>query len=695
MAEKIFQPILSGTGTPTYINPGVQDRSSLAGLADVFKAGADMYSKYQENKLIPQVEGEIKKYEEAYQGQKEGAMAGAVATQEAGLLDKFWEDARTNGQDEKDNARIDPVEASYQAHMEKFANAKKQGKISEQELLARINQVTREAVTKNPWLEQQLYARANAFMRNSGISDLLTYREKTEAAKAKSMAEEYDFYKKQMFERDLGYEPGMTIEDMIPILNKDMKFEKTIDATEKIRKGQVAVASSKWEEVLSSGQAYESHMADMTGFAEKTLKTLSGITDPKDYAAAITAAKIEAAQRPREWARSLGSMGTTEGGKGFIKSVEEDYKNMLEVISKGANGEESATLLKNHLEMKKAEQELKLRKDFDVPRLQLAAQVAVGLGVGQKQAIAEAGGDVVTKMMSTILHMVDPQNTSEKVLTNDVISGESVAALGTVMERQQSMYPESDAQALTSGITEINRVLSNPNISDTQRAMQANAFLAQAAKGIPLMGQTRMPPQFSTEVKKTVDIVMKPMVNDLSRMLHEANVKVPDANLHIDALPNGTFIISGDNPDLVRRYNEKFSTPLNNALDAFAVSSGIPKESAAKQFYGEYFGAILEPLNQGVGTNPSTTPAKPAVANPSASEAPSKPQEATFEALPIERLMSKPSSGGDDTPAGMIKAEFGAKWEAVKADKNLTKQQKADKASELWAQMKAAVQGLQ
>jgi hypothetical protein len=294
--------------------------------------------------------------------------------------------------------------------------------------------------------------------------------------------------------------------------------------------------------------------------------------------------------------------------------------------------------------------------------------------------------------------LYDPKNTSDKVVKQDILSGDSNVALATIMQTQEHMYPEQARAMLNKGISTMNSYMADPDLDPVARTKQANTLLANIAKGIPLMNQIKMGPQFSTEVKKTVDFVVPPIVENMTRMLNEANTKVPGSNLHVDTLPNGNFVIKGDNPDLVNKFNSKFSANLNNALDAFAVSSSTPKEKAAKAFYGEYFQHVLEPLNPQGGTNPSTTPAVPYVANPSASEGPSVMQAtpAPAPATPyIEKALDKMEKAYKDKPESEIyklKQEYSNMWLKAKADKNLSEQQKKDKASELWAELKRKIQ---
>jgi hypothetical protein len=184
----------------------------------------------------------------------------------------------------------------------------------------------------------------------------------------------------------------------------------------------------------------------------------------------------------------------------------------------------------------------------------------------------------------------------------------------------------------------------------------------------------------------------------------------PGDKIILDVLPNGSFKIETNNPEANRKFNEKFSNQINNALDSYAVANGLSREKAAGEFYNKYFGDLLQgdpdldTLQGATSSSPAlseptlpTPSVEPPVANPSALQRVIPDGEALPPTILDRNLDSveKKFPQWENPTIDNIKEEAATAWEKVNRDfrsGKITSEQRLEEASRINNQMKQRIQ---
>lgn len=170
-----FQPILNQSSTKPFISPGVQDNSMAQLIGDLGKMGVEAYTGYQGAQLEGAIEQETLDFFSQNQAYDEGVQAGVDAEGVSKGIDSFWKGAETNIADVND---LNVLERGFREKMDKYASAMKQGKMSADQLYARIISTTREHVSRNPWLQKELLKTADNYLELTGLGGYIKEAQK-------------------------------------------------------------------------------------------------------------------------------------------------------------------------------------------------------------------------------------------------------------------------------------------------------------------------------------------------------------------------------------------------------------------------------------------------------------------------------------------------------------------------------------
>lgn len=173
----IFQPQLQDRSAPTYIKPGVVDKSTAGLISDLGGMALDAYKGYQiadierqqEETMNAYLTGNVEHFDPAAQQaiDEAGKDVGIAAIAE----EEAWNLAAKTPEGAFD--AITSAEQNLAKSQKKLSAALEQGVITGDEFNARIMSNLREAINRNPGFEQELVNQTRRVMEYSGMSDFM------------------------------------------------------------------------------------------------------------------------------------------------------------------------------------------------------------------------------------------------------------------------------------------------------------------------------------------------------------------------------------------------------------------------------------------------------------------------------------------------------------------------------------------
>lgn len=613
-----YTPDLGSPNTPTYIRPGVQEPNTAGIFANIagnmLEGGIKMYENYETSKLIGEIDKTVMEYEAPREAERQ-------ATQDIGAtemaVDQTWEGLGEIPKDTtgmaglgQEGERLTALEKNLENNVKKLVAARDQGRMSEADVMARVTKLTREAVTRNPWMEDQYYNSAQKYLKQSGIADVLDAR--IDAAKAGANAAEkyYNSVREEMGRRNLPYYAGMPIEDMQQAVNQERIRDRKLKMTEDILKGEKTVTELEGRRQLEGGGAYTGHNLTYESIQSQALQRYKAAKTPEETAAINAWLRQEGAFRVRQWRQVLGNNAVTDMGRKFLEDVDSDYKGLVESLSTAASGKEASAILETRLAGVKAIQELGLREKYNVPELNMSLDIIKAIYPDGPKMMALQGdrNHPLNKLLEGAVKVVSPDNAGTKGLQQSATNGTFTTIFDGLAKSQGEQSTLDTKATLGMAMATFNRTIStmgNPQEAYTF-AHSVLASAAQNADNIRAMGQT---PEYARQTGQMVATVMRKEIPDLVNI---SNQMIRDNNVPVmfDVLPTGSFVVKTGNLALDNKFAEKFGKNINNALDAYASSMGMSRKEASKDFYTSFFGDILV-NDPDLAATPSTTTVPP------------------------------------------------------------------------------------
>lgn len=606
-----FTPDLGRADTPTYVRPGIQPVNKagiIAGsVASLVPGAMEMYEGYKtKQEVIDPMDEAIMTYEEA-QGTAE-----AIGYQ-AEQIDKTWEqlgqvpektsDIPTLG---KEAEKIDLLEKSIADNTKKYIKAKEQGLLTESELLARITKITREAVSRNPWMEDRYYNAAQKYLKQSGIGDVLDMRMKAAKDKADSAQKYMESLRQEMKEKNIKYDPSMSVEYMQAAVNKKRHEAAQLQNLRDIQEGKIIIDKLQIREKLTSGGAYVGHQLDIEQLQNDARGMYLNAGNDANAIANVGHNLVTMHQtKMNQWRRVLGTEASTEDGKAFLEAVDNDYKNMLDSLKGVATGKEAATIIENHLNALKNSQEMNLHLMFDVPAMNMATKIYQTLYPDGMKAISlkEVAGHPVNRLLSNAKAMLEaaatvssPEDAGRQLLQRGAKNGAFVTLFDSVAKTTDGKYGLDTKQALGRAMFTFNQSIRS-GLSEEESYPFAYDIMAKAAANADTIRQRGVSPEYTRQTNQMISFAMGKIAPDLA---HITNRIMQETNVMVDfkVLPNGTFVIQTGDMELDNKFAEKFGKNINNAIDTYASAMGQTREKAAEEFYGKFLGGFLydEPI---------------------------------------------------------------------------------------------------
>lgn len=593
MAQPIFQPVVSDANAPTYIRTGIVDGSAgvmANAVGSLIPGAVKGYENYQLSKLRKEQDKNIAALESSWQADKDQQEAQDNIMGQVSQIENVW-NSFDSGVDQIDAVNL--MEKKIKSEGERLAAAKAQGRITDSQFLAMNTKLVREAVNRNPWMEAEIYGAAQRHLSAMGITDALTERAKIEKALSDNQEQTMKFYRQAYKDANMLHKfnpnagEGTWQQDLSAYGERKAKIDGLKDFLESDR----TMNELQLEQALTGGRAWEFHNLETEDFEETLIKNLEQQTTPQDYDNAIASARLQKGTRMRQYREKLGTGALTERGKAFLADAEKDYDNIINTLVEAGNGKNGAERLGNRLELRKAEQALELRNVVNPEGLDLLSKVMSSLGSSLGSMLRESGDGTIKSLLKKGLSLMDPSNMGSKQQGAAVSSGTPQLIVGSILDHKDGWASRDNQTVVTTILSSTNEAITkgvvNPNegLKAVNGVLKSVAQNAQKFKGVPVN------PEFARQVGAAVNTSMKGTVNNMLSAIKDVmdnpankGAKQPE----LDVLADGSFTIKTEDPLADDKFNQIFSSVINNALDSYAASVGKSKDKAAPEFYNKY-----------------------------------------------------------------------------------------------------------
>lgn len=577
---------MSEARTPHFIAPGVVDQSAgimantvaglIPGAVKAYEGVQLMDQRLKQNEAIEQ-------YENFVQEPDRVQAVGERRAEIGGIWDQF-----DSGVDQMDAVNV--LEKDYNKNVTLLKKAQEQGKLSDSAFLAKMTSITREAVSKNPWMEAEIYSAAQTHLKAMGITDLLDSRAKAADASAKRDEATMKFYREQFAQANMidQWDQNAGEAKWQAQLQEYTIKKRTIEAGDMVLKqGKIEDATLMRRVLSGDGQKY--HELSLVDFQENLATSLDSADG--DYDSVLAGAKLEGERRIRAFRTSLGTAASTPEGKELLANVEKDYSNVVTTMTEAGNKVNSSTRLKNQLEAVRTYQEMDARKQFNPMLVDLGTKIVGAFGESSKIKLRELGLSSQKNAARLVVELFDPKNAGEKTTTENITTGASGAVFRGILEHKEGFASRDGQLALTQIAGTTNQAIAAGTLTPDQSMLALNGMLKTVAQNASKMQGQRVNPEFTREIVTGVDTVMKKTVPDLLSGIAQVMAIPQNQGLNppeLDVLPDGSFIIKTDDPTATDKFNKAFSNQINNALDSYAAANGMSREKAAASFYTQY-----------------------------------------------------------------------------------------------------------
>lgn len=614
MAQPKFQPIMSQASTPTYIRPGVVDNSSAISLSTIpgaIKAADSIFEEYSIRKAI---EKDINPLTQTYE---EGFQANLDTNANIALRETFWEEAQVNGQDSGLISRMDANEADLAANLQKIEKAKEQGVFTASEYMARVTKATREAINRNPWLQDKLQARVQEHLKNTGFIDAIKERESIATKQQDAYIKERDYYRQQHDSKGLPFDERLGPDGWRASLNAKHRQDQ-MEAF--IKKEREEGTIRKKEEILSSlssgtlGELRKTDIGRFTRVADQLLSQTKPGTPERIQA--LEAIKREANYTVERWSgQHLVSALDMPEVKDFRDSLNKSFKDLVDIYESSATQADYQKAVNNYVSI------LDLRQKSE----------AIGMGNKYALDLAVDWGNIFFKDYDIFSNMSD-KSQKDRVMTalvslaQGAVNNTAVtqfltdknanASSAFITFKEDLLDPNTNPFRKQEKIDNTLKFVSNvaQAIETTQfndprdKAKSTLQFLQAVASSNDMGAILGQYPEYGRAIGKLTDSHMKNVIDTFAATLFYETAADPSLKFEFDVLPNGALKVVASNPEIEKLINEKLGVQVNIALDAYANSLGKTRDQVKETFYRTYFEELLvnDPDIRGKGSDTIT-----------------------------------------------------------------------------------------
>lgn len=593
-----FQPILQQQGgASTYIRPGVEDRSKATSIqattgliGAVAQEGLAIHQGYQEASLEKDIESEISSYfaknKQYEQGLEAGKEAGAYQIERESLFDIA----------DKEGVPVDEitsVEKKLNDRLSTYKTAMEQGKMSIDELEARILSVTREAINRNPGLTDVLLKRADRVLELSGASSYIKAAKQAEVDAAKQQAEMLKNIRELADQHNIPYNPFNPDYNAITQQVNEIKVQK--QAADAIKRTAEGTAALRKEEGISFVQQFggKAILGDLDEFRAQATALWQN-SGAKDYAAISYQIDTLSKSLSDKWyaAAARAQISNEPVVQDMIKRQEASLKAVVDRMRTLKSGEDFVKVLDNEVKALQLTQQKGMYENYNVEALNMVAKVAsiapdllkswaVGTGKYDVQAITQTLGSLVQGFMS-------PQAINSMTSTNASPSKvDAVNVLGTMLKGNEITGAGKLLESFNKGYSQIPDEAGKFKFLEHSVRELGNVSYTENMKNIPVDG-----------VQNGMNLVatyMNQVVPSMISGLNSAFAEIPgETSVSLDVLPDGRLTLTSDNKELQDKVTKKYIIRINESLSAMANLHGKSTKEVAPLFYSTYMKQIPE-----------------------------------------------------------------------------------------------------
>jgi len=554
-----FQPILNKSSTNPFISPGVQDNSMAQLIGDLGKMGVEAYTGYQGAQLEGAIEQETLDFFSQNQAYDEGVQAGVDAEGVSKGIDSFWKGAETNIADVND---LNVLERGFREKMDKYASAMKQGKMSADQLYARIIATTREHVSRNPWLQKELLKTADNYLELTGLGGYIKEAQKN----AKETAD----FQAKIVEQEAKYAATVGIDPLTDPLWMD-----------KTRQRRITI--SNYEDKKKQLEMIKEMRPGMLGNLISNMEQLRPATfmSLQDKAVAITTS-LDQNGKPLPWdvqkmqLQNLWNTYVSDTRSAFVRAdptsisdpniseylkwMGEESKNFIGELQNMKSGEEAAKWLENRQKLVSAQEKLVVSGAVNRDALQVFGNMIQYMPEPARNRVLSLMLPQTMSAANSIFSKVAPLDMTTSALpVLDVIleAGKAGRPIGTELG--------AFIQSSTKGIN-------NPNIVKTP--IEKLNYLKDINARMASVNELANLKQLSPEDREAA-VKLTQEYKDIAMFNAQKQIEDSGLTLEWNQLPNGDFTLTyapGSKKDdaALAKLNTTFAGHINNAHKALS-----------------------------------------------------------------------------------------------------------------------------
>lgn len=566
-----FNETVSNIGANPYISPGVRDDATAGLLSNVASIGVKAYTGYQQASLQKEITGIADEYFSApsqedinQMGVEVGALEGAFAGQFPDTMEGV--------------KKLEGLNQVFEKKLNTLAAASKQGRMSLEELQTRILSATREAVNRNPMIQQELLSTADKYMELSGLGSFI---------KAQSKREE-DVYKAELDRRkqlekiaEANNVPNffnMSNAELEFAVNEELKQNRAADEVDYINKIGAHVTReqfAQWEQ--TNGDAFQQghynrlNVAVQTLFKENNTNNYANVKYAFSELIAGAKADFRSAIPPH--------LRGEEAAKRRVAEYEKSLDDMQKRLESLGSGEDATKVWSNLSSQYKAMQDVALRQQLNPEKFALMtdfwARVPQSFLVDQNGKDSNNLKDLKAYFSGALNKAFDIPAVAGQLPTADKPNPASKILLNAA---HQTAVETGDWKGFKEVVSAYNQGLSQIKDSKSKAL-----FMEQNLDALSKMDLTGLDAEGISQLDSMISAYTS-NPNFGVRGIAANMEKYPGTAM--DILPDGHILFTGPEKDA---FNGAYATKLNKALDVYAKSRGISTKEAAADFYNTFY----------------------------------------------------------------------------------------------------------
>lgn len=577
---------LGAPNTPYFIKQGVVDQSSAIGisaLGDAVKMGVTAYEEKQKYDLREAQNQNIQHFEESIKTEE----LTKQAVPSISLIENVW-GSFDSGVDKIE--AVNEAEKSlkpFKTELNKLTLAKEQGLLSADAFIAKNTALVRAAVTKNPWMEAELYKQANAHLAALGITSLLDAREKAQSDINKEEKEYRTFLRGRAAALNVETFQGEPIQELEAKVNEKTRNAAIVQGIKDKLAGEKAFTELEGVAALKNGTFAESANLLYQDHADGLRAAIA--ENPNNFGNILLDFELQSQKTMQSVRAKYGAAGMEGPLKVAVDAAEQDYKDLYKLMREAGTGELALARMKARTEFQDTVQKYNFNKNRNPYAVKHAADMANILNLTRVY-----GSDEQYKnRINSLIRFMDTENVG--ILERDEnVESSAIEDFTNLANQAQGSFGKRETQVTFSRVlSEVNEYIErNPEKASIGVGKARDVLAVLAKKGDEVKGGF-INPEFARGVTQAVSTSMKANLSEMMDGIQKVEALPTNKGKEVilDVLPGGSFIIKTGDPRSDEVMNRLYANNINNALDSYAIANGYSRSQAAFDFYKEHFAA--------------------------------------------------------------------------------------------------------